>query len=137
MYLLFTCLCKMWSLVEICMRVCMWLFQLAEFIVCPQNSSRFSTLEDNISTLPVRSDVRLVPQSSEDLVYDINSAPLFNFHHYERLQQKVTYEVNIYFVFIEVQPKCIFFVIWVSYHLGYAWLCWWKRKSRKHMVVLK
>ncbi|KAH1258864.1 Trafficking protein particle complex subunit 8 [Glycine max] len=60
-----------------------------------KNSSRFSTLEDNISTLPVRSDVRLVPQSSEDLVYDINSAPLFNFHHYERLQQKVTYEGDL------------------------------------------
>ncbi|KAL5135551.1 Trafficking protein particle complex subunit 8 [Glycine soja] len=74
---------------------CFFTLKLAEFIVCPQNSSRFSTLEDNISTLPVRSDVRLVPQSSEDLVYDINSAPLFNFHHYERLQQKVTYEGDL------------------------------------------
>ncbi|KAG4928503.1 hypothetical protein JHK85_054989 [Glycine max] len=60
-----------------------------------KNSSRFLTLEDNISTLPVRSDVRLVPQSSEDLVYDINSAPLFNFHHYERLQQEVSYEGDL------------------------------------------
>ncbi|TKY61914.1 Trafficking protein particle complex subunit 8 [Spatholobus suberectus] len=59
-----------------------------------KKSSRFSTLEDNISTLPVRSDVRLVPQS-EDLVYDINSAPLVNFHHYERLQQEVSYEGDL------------------------------------------
>lgn len=57
-----------------------------------KNSRRFSALEDNISTLPVRSDVRLVPQSSDDLVYDINSAPLINFHHYERLQQEVSYK---------------------------------------------
>ncbi|KAL2345307.1 hypothetical protein Fmac_006592 [Flemingia macrophylla] len=57
-----------------------------------KKSRKFSALEDNVSTLPVRSDVRLVPQSSDDLVYDINIAPLINFHHYERLQQEVSYK---------------------------------------------
>ncbi|RDX88744.1 Trafficking protein particle complex subunit 8, partial [Mucuna pruriens] len=60
-----------------------------------KKSKRFSTLEDNVSTVPVRSDVRLVPQSSEDLVYDINSAPLVNFHHYERLQQEVSFKGDL------------------------------------------
>ncbi|XP_027350865.1 trafficking protein particle complex subunit 8 isoform X2 [Abrus precatorius] len=58
-------------------------------------NSRFSTLEDNVSTLPIRSDVKLVSQSSEDLVYDINSAPLVNFHHCERSQQEVSHEGDL------------------------------------------
>ncbi|KAK7284775.1 hypothetical protein RJT34_19528 [Clitoria ternatea] len=50
---------------------------------------------DNISTLPIRNDVRLVSQNSEDLVYDINSTPLINFHHNERSQQEVSYEGDL------------------------------------------
>ncbi|CAL5194328.1 unnamed protein product [Lathyrus oleraceus] len=57
-----------------------------------KNSRRLSTVEYNISTTPVRSDVLLVPQCSQDLVYNSNNVPLVNFHHYERLQQKVLHE---------------------------------------------
>jgi len=64
-----------------------------------------------MSTLPVRSNAILVPQSIEDIVYDINSEPLVNFHRYERLQQEVSYKVDVYFVSTQVQPKSIFLVI--------------------------
>jgi len=47
-----------------------------------------------MSTVPVRSDVLLVPQCSQDLVYNTNNVPLVNFHYYERLQQKVSHEVD-------------------------------------------
>ncbi|KAL5060385.1 hypothetical protein RYX36_031989 [Vicia faba] len=57
-----------------------------------KNSRRLSTLENNISTMPVGSDVLLVPQCSQDLVYNSNNVPLVNFHHYERLQQKALHE---------------------------------------------
>ncbi|XP_045795851.1 trafficking protein particle complex subunit 8 [Trifolium pratense] len=57
-----------------------------------KNSRRLSTLEHNISTLPLGSDVLLVPQCSEDLVYNTNNVPLVNFHYFERLQQKVLHE---------------------------------------------
>ncbi|KAK7337326.1 hypothetical protein VNO77_17892 [Canavalia gladiata] len=60
-----------------------------------KNSRSFSTSEDKVSTSPIRSDVKLVPQSSDDLIYDINSAPLVNFHHYERSQQEVSYEGDL------------------------------------------
>ncbi|XP_061362471.1 uncharacterized protein LOC133306201 [Gastrolobium bilobum] len=60
-----------------------------------KNSRRLSSSEDSISTIPVTGDVRLVPQSSEDLVYNINSAPLVNFHHYERLQQELSHEGDL------------------------------------------
>ncbi|CAJ1882515.1 unnamed protein product [Sphenostylis stenocarpa] len=60
-----------------------------------KKSRSFSTLENDMPTMPVRSDVRLVPQSSDDLVYDINSTPLINFHHYERLQQEVSFEGDL------------------------------------------
>ncbi|KAJ1379074.1 trafficking protein particle complex subunit 8-like protein [Sesbania bispinosa] len=60
-----------------------------------KNSRRLSTSDDNTSTIPFRSDVRLVPQSSEDLVYNTNSVPLVNFHHHERLQQKVSQKVKV------------------------------------------
>ncbi|KAK7396773.1 hypothetical protein VNO78_17931 [Psophocarpus tetragonolobus] len=60
-----------------------------------KKSRRFSTLEDNLSTLPVRNDVGLLPESCEDLVYNINCAPLVNFHHYERLQQEVSHEGDL------------------------------------------
>ncbi|XP_019455479.1 PREDICTED: trafficking protein particle complex subunit 8-like isoform X1 [Lupinus angustifolius] len=60
-----------------------------------KKSSTISTFEDNISTVSVTSDVRLVPQSNEDLVYNVNSAPLVNFHHYERLQQELSHEVDL------------------------------------------
>ncbi|KAK7244790.1 hypothetical protein RIF29_39616 [Crotalaria pallida] len=74
-----------------------------------KNSRRLSTSEDNISTVPVRSDVSLVPQSSEDLVYKVNSAPLVNFHHYERLQQELSHEGDlntVEFVLISRPLKC-------------------------------
>ncbi|KAK7378868.1 hypothetical protein VNO80_04316 [Phaseolus coccineus] len=60
-----------------------------------KKSRRLPTDGDNMSTLPVRSNARLVPQSIEDIVYDINSAPLINFHHYERLQQEVSYKGDL------------------------------------------
>ncbi|ESW34971.1 hypothetical protein PHAVU_001G196200 [Phaseolus vulgaris] len=60
-----------------------------------KKSRRLPTFGDNMSTLPVRSNARLVPQSIEDIVYDINSAPLVNFHHYERLQQEVSYKGDL------------------------------------------
>ncbi|XP_027923371.1 trafficking protein particle complex subunit 8 [Vigna unguiculata] len=50
---------------------------------------------DDVSTSPVRSDARLVPQIIEDIVYDVNSAPLVNFHHHERLQQEVSSKGDI------------------------------------------
>ncbi|CAL0326705.1 unnamed protein product [Lupinus luteus] len=60
-----------------------------------KNSSKLSTSEDNLSTMNVTSDVRLVPQSREDLLYDVNSASLVKFHHYERLQQELSDEGNL------------------------------------------
>ncbi|KAE9621728.1 hypothetical protein Lal_00032713 [Lupinus albus] len=60
-----------------------------------KKSSTLLTFEDNISTMSLTSDVRLVPQSNEDLVYNVNSAPLVNFHHYERLQQELSHEVDL------------------------------------------
>ncbi|XP_004494255.1 uncharacterized protein [Cicer arietinum] len=58
-----------------------------------KKSRRLPTLEYNISTTHDRSDdVLLVPQCSQDLVYNTNNVPLVNFHHYERLQQKVSLE---------------------------------------------
>lgn len=47
-----------------------------------------------MSTIPVGSDVLLIPQCSQDLVYNTNNVPLVNFHYYERLQQKVSHEVD-------------------------------------------
>lgn len=57
-----------------------------------KNSRRSSTSEYNMSTIPVGSDVLLIPQCSQDLVYNTNNVPLVNFHYYERLQQKVSHE---------------------------------------------
>ncbi|MED6134529.1 hypothetical protein PIB30_037742 [Stylosanthes scabra] len=51
-------------------------------------NSRLLTSEANESAMHVRSDLSLVPQSSDNLVFNINSAPLINFHHFERLQQE-------------------------------------------------
>jgi len=100
MYPLFIYLYKMLLLVEICMLVYVWLLRLLNYVIpCPQKSRRLSTLGDDVSTSPVRSDARLVPQIIEDIVYDVNSAPLVNFHHHERLQQEVSSKVNVYFVF--------------------------------------
>ncbi|XP_057438916.1 uncharacterized protein LOC130730816 isoform X2 [Lotus japonicus] len=59
-----------------------------------KNSGKLSASAENTSTMPVRSDVKLVAQSSEDLVYDTNSLPLVNFHHYERLHQKASQDVG-------------------------------------------
>ncbi|KAI4348871.1 hypothetical protein L6164_009540 [Bauhinia variegata] len=58
-----------------------------------KNCRRF-TSDDSISTIskPVESDARLVPQGSEAPVYDMNSMPLVNFHHYERLHQELPHE---------------------------------------------
>jgi len=61
------------------------------------------TSEYNMSTIPVGSDVLLVPQRSQDLVYNTNNVPLVNFHYYERLQQKVTHEVDFLIFFNNVQ----------------------------------
>ncbi|WVZ06097.1 hypothetical protein V8G54_019443 [Vigna mungo] len=58
-------------------------------------SRRLSTFGDDVSTSPVKSDAILVPQSIKDIVYDVNSAPLVNFHHYERLQQEVSYKGDL------------------------------------------
>lgn len=69
---------------------------LNQGIVNSQNSRRLSTPEYNISTMPVGGDVLLVPQCSQDLVYNSNNVPLVNFHHYERLQQKVLHEVDTF-----------------------------------------
>lgn len=52
-----------------------------------------------MSTIPVGSDVLLVPQCSQDLVYNMNNVPLVNFHYYERLQQKVSHEVDFLIFF--------------------------------------
>lgn len=56
--------------------------------------------KDNVSLVPkpVKNDIMLVPQGSEDSVYDVSSEPLVNFHHYERLQQELQHEVG-FFIF--------------------------------------
>ncbi|MED6136368.1 hypothetical protein PIB30_055534 [Stylosanthes scabra] len=55
-------------------------------------NSRLLTSEANESAMHVRSDLSLVPQSTDNLVFNINSAPLINFHHFERLQQEFSNE---------------------------------------------
>ncbi|XP_014495790.1 trafficking protein particle complex subunit 8 [Vigna radiata var. radiata] len=60
-----------------------------------KKSRRLLTFGDDVSTSPVKSDAILVPQSIKDIVYDVNSAPLVNFHHYERLQQEVSYKGDL------------------------------------------
>ena len=69
-----------------------------------------SASQDWISTISasVGSDVILVPQGSGDSVYDINSAPLVNFHHYERSQQEFSQEVDIYHSYIAHPCNIIF-----------------------------
>ncbi|KAL1338323.1 hypothetical protein HN51_032996 [Arachis hypogaea] len=55
-------------------------------------NSRLLTSEANEPAMHVRSDLSLVPQSSDNLVFNINNAPLINFHHFERLQQEFPHE---------------------------------------------
>lgn len=106
MYPLFICLYKMLLLVEICcMLVYVWLLRLLNYVIpCPQKSRRLLTFGDDVSTSPVKSDAILVPQSIKDIVYDVNSAPLVNFHHYERLQQEVSYKVDVFFFVFTISP---------------------------------
>lgn len=86
--------------------------------------------KDNISLVPkpVKNDIILVPQGSEDSVYDVSSEPLVNFHHYERLQQELQNEVGIFIFRIKHITHiymCIlvgeFFVVYLifSLPLGY------------------
>ncbi|KAF7818861.1 trafficking protein particle complex subunit 8 [Senna tora] len=59
-----------------------------------KNCRRILTFEDTGSSIsmPIRSDIKLVPQGSEDPVYNMSSEPLVNFHHYERQQQEFSHE---------------------------------------------
>lgn len=65
--------------------------------------------KDNVSLVPkpVKNDIMLVPQGSEDSVYDVSSEPLVNFHHYERLQQELQHEVGFFILSLICVCVCV------------------------------
>ncbi|XP_028777528.1 trafficking protein particle complex subunit 8 isoform X2 [Neltuma alba] len=61
-----------------------------------KNCRSLSTAKDSISLVPkpVKSDIKLVPQGTDDSLYDTRSEPLVNFHHYEKLQLESLHEAQ-------------------------------------------
>lgn len=61
-----------------------------------QSCRKSLTSTDKVSNLSptLGSDVRLRPGGSNEPLFDICCSPLADFHHYERLHQKMSHEVD-------------------------------------------